>query len=186
MAKSQLSLQTHTTLLLIESYRNYPQISIVSNISISTRKSHYAKQRVCNWTKPINCKKTTLIPCMNDICEKTACSSHSTSICFDCTKIPDLPDKNILLSPFRNEKRKRCDTDCKNQTFTQCAVLECKQFMCGNHEYKICHYCKSSLHCTDKFFVRARPPPKKSVKKSRERAQPQCEIWKSATISPLN
>lgn len=128
----------------------YPKIATVSKISIVARKPNFALEKSCNWTKPTNCRKKTKNPCMNQVCEKVACNSHSTVICYDCTQLSDFSQKNILLSPGRTDKQQHCTfIYCGNRTKKQCAVLECKKIICGIHEFKLCSDCISLVHSTN-------------------------------------
>jgi hypothetical protein len=133
----------------------YPKLSTVSNIAL-VEKFNYEKQKRCNWTKPTNCKKRTLAPCMNEICEKTACKSHSTIICFKCAELDEFRSKNINLFTIRASKKKYCYqySRCTNQSFFQCAIVDCSRIVCLLHSYKLCHDCVSSLNCTEKIYSR--------------------------------
>ena len=127
----------------------------LKQISIVSRKPDLPVRKICNWKTPDNCKKKTKTPCMNQVCKKVACNSHSSIICFYCTQLSDLREKNILLSPRRSDKRKYCGfssdkkryassawfSDCINHSKNQCAIVECNKFMCGMHEFKLCHDC---------------------------------------------
>ena len=87
---------------------------------------------------------------MNQVCEKVACDSHSTTICFDCTQLTDLTNKNILIYPGRTDKPKMCHfIYCVTRATKQCAILECKKTICGKHEFKLCHDCISCVHSTN-------------------------------------
>jgi hypothetical protein len=122
----------------------YPKILTVSKISIVAKKINFESKKSCNWTKPSNCRKRTKTPCMNKVCEKVACDSHSTAICFDCTRLYDLTKQNILINPDRSDKKKYCTfIYCGNQSTKQCAILECKKTICGTHEFKLCQDCIS-------------------------------------------
>ena len=127
----------------------YPKILTISKISIVARKRNYESTKNCNWTKPSNCRNKTKTPCMNQVCEKIACLSHSTTICFDCTQLTDLAEQNILINPGRNEKPKKCHfLNCGTRATKQCAILECKKITCRTHEFKLCHDCISCLIST--------------------------------------
>ena len=41
-------------------------------------KTRFAKKKVCSWSK---CKRTTVTPCLNESCEKIACSLHQFDLC---------------------------------------------------------------------------------------------------------
>jgi hypothetical protein len=133
----------------------YPQILTVSKISVVAKKNNFEVMKRCNWTKPSNCKMQTKIPCMNQVCEKIACNSHSTALCYDCTQLSDLTKKNILINPGRSVKKKYCYfIHCGTQSTKQCAVLECKKTICGKHEFKLCNDCISCVHSTNKCLSR--------------------------------
>ena len=73
----------------LDSYRDslrkkISKISTLSKFSIVAEKPNFEVPRRCNWTKPSNCTKVTIFRCMNQECEKVACNSHSTTICYDC------------------------------------------------------------------------------------------------------
>ena len=133
----------------------YPKVSIVTKISL-IQKNNFDKSKRCNWTMPTNCRKTTIIPCMNEICEKRACKSHSTQICFKCAELQEFRTNNILLFTLIEPKRKYCYYGCKNQTYHKCAITECGQNVCILHSHKLCHDCASSLHQyhTEKIYSR--------------------------------
>ena len=91
LVKKDVDLKSYTQLDFYKDLlkEKYPTISAISKISIVARKTNFDQQKRCNWTKPSNCKKTTKTPCMNQVCEKIACLSHITTICFDCTQPTD-------------------------------------------------------------------------------------------------
>ena len=133
----------------------YPKILTISKISIVAKKPNFEFKKRCNWTKPSNCKKSTKTPCMNQVCEKMACLSHSITICFDCTQLTDLTKKSILINFGRSDKRELCHfLNCRSRGLKQCAILECKKHICGIHEFKLCHDCISSVHSTNMCLSR--------------------------------
>jgi hypothetical protein len=156
-ARTSFCVQNHTKMKSysqLNFYRDllkkkYPKISTVYKISIVAQKPNFELLKSCNWTKPINCKKKSKIPCMNQACEKVACASHSTAICFDCTQLSDFTHKNISIYPIRTDTKKLCNfIYCRNRSNKQCAMLECKKITCGTHEFKLCHDCISCVVST--------------------------------------
>ena len=56
----------------------YPTNDVIFEIKILEKKLCYENSKRCNWTKPRNCDKRSLLPCDNLKCKKVACLDHST------------------------------------------------------------------------------------------------------------
>ena len=152
LVKKDVDLKSYTQLDFYKDLlrQKYPEILTISKISIVAKKPNLESFKRCNWTKPSNCKKLSKTPCMNQLCEKIACFSHSTAICFDCAQFTDLTKTNILIYPGCADKREVCHfLNCGIRATKQCAILECKKIICKHHEFKLCHDCISSVHSTN-------------------------------------
>ena len=56
------------------------KIELIKGIYIPHKKPPFDKIKYCSWTKPVNCKRRTSMPCMNEKCQKNACELHSTRL----------------------------------------------------------------------------------------------------------